>query len=300
MAAVETFRQNTIDTFMDCPGRERAAWLCDSFFTARASFLLTGNTALEETFLENFLIPDSFEEIPPGMFPMCYPADTKNFIPQWPMWLVLQIEDYLKRRNGKRDFPHEFKPRFMAFLEFFKPYFNVDGLLENLPCWNFVDCSKANDFVSGVNYPTNLLFAQVLEIISKWYDAPELIKQADAIRDTVYSKGVVNGHLYDNDSLQCASETAQYFALIFGGNRFKTIDFEQADYTDAPCGLLMGKFLRFEILLREKRLAQLKNELEKTFGFMAEQTGTLWEKMVLDSSSCHGFTAYAANLLAAL
>ncbi len=30
-AAVETFRQNALDVYMDCPTRERAGWLCDSF-----------------------------------------------------------------------------------------------------------------------------------------------------------------------------------------------------------------------------------------------------------------------------
>ena len=34
-AAVETFRANTVDVYMDCPSRERAGWLCDSFFTSR-------------------------------------------------------------------------------------------------------------------------------------------------------------------------------------------------------------------------------------------------------------------------
>ena len=32
-AARQTFRQNAVDIFMDCPSRERAGWLCDSFFT---------------------------------------------------------------------------------------------------------------------------------------------------------------------------------------------------------------------------------------------------------------------------
>lgn len=35
-AARESFRQNTVDTFMDCPGRERAGWLCDTYFTGKA------------------------------------------------------------------------------------------------------------------------------------------------------------------------------------------------------------------------------------------------------------------------
>lgn len=304
-AAVETFRQNTVDTFMDCPCRERAAWLCDSFFTARTSFLLTGNTELEETFLENFLIPDAFDGLPHGMFPMCYPADTRNYIPQWGLWLILQIDDYLKKRKGKRDFPHEFKDRFTAFLDFFKPYCNEDGLIENLPGWNFVDCSRANDFVDGVNYPTNLLYAQVLEIVSGWYGRPELFEKADGIRAAVHRKGVAHGRLHDNDSMRSSSEAAQYYALLFGGVHFKDISAFRADSTDAPCGLLMGKFLRFEILLREKNINQLKSELEETFGNMADTTGTLWEKNRTvpfrdHTSCCHGFSSYVAVLINSL
>ena len=41
-AAALTFRENSVDVFMDCPHRERAGWLCDSFFTARSAFDFTG------------------------------------------------------------------------------------------------------------------------------------------------------------------------------------------------------------------------------------------------------------------
>lgn len=44
-AGIETFRQNTLDVYMDCPSRERGGWLCDSFFTSRVEFLLTGARA---------------------------------------------------------------------------------------------------------------------------------------------------------------------------------------------------------------------------------------------------------------
>ncbi|WP_289490291.1 hypothetical protein, partial [Klebsiella pneumoniae] len=43
-ATVSTFRQNSTDIFMDCPSRERAGWLCDSFFTARVEKELTGES----------------------------------------------------------------------------------------------------------------------------------------------------------------------------------------------------------------------------------------------------------------
>ena len=59
VAAYETLRQNTMDNFMDCPSRERAGWLCDSFFTARVLQHVTGNTSLEKNFIENFILPES-------------------------------------------------------------------------------------------------------------------------------------------------------------------------------------------------------------------------------------------------
>jgi len=46
-AGRETFRQNAVDIFMDCPSRERAGWLCDSFFTARAAYALNGHARIE-------------------------------------------------------------------------------------------------------------------------------------------------------------------------------------------------------------------------------------------------------------
>lgn len=54
-AAAQTLSVNAVDVFMDCPNRERAAWIGDSFFTARASAFLSGNTVVERNFIENIL-----------------------------------------------------------------------------------------------------------------------------------------------------------------------------------------------------------------------------------------------------
>ena len=51
-AACETARCNTLGIFMDCPTRERAGWLCDSYFTAQALHILEGNTNVEDDFVE--------------------------------------------------------------------------------------------------------------------------------------------------------------------------------------------------------------------------------------------------------
>ena len=56
-AARLTLRANTVDVFLDTPGRERGGWLCDSFWTARAARLMFGDTRVERAMLENFLAP---------------------------------------------------------------------------------------------------------------------------------------------------------------------------------------------------------------------------------------------------
>jgi alpha-L-rhamnosidase len=135
-AARETFAQNAVDTYTDCPGRERAGWLCDSFFTARAAQLFTGSTGSERTFLENYLLAEDFAPLPRGMVPMCYPADhpKREFIPNWSMWLILELEEYLAR-SGDRALVDAFRPRVQGLLDFYAKYLNSDGLLEKLPSW---------------------------------------------------------------------------------------------------------------------------------------------------------------------
>ncbi|MDI9400374.1 MAG: hypothetical protein QM428_00375, partial [Verrucomicrobiota bacterium] len=156
-AARHTFRQNAIDIFMDCPSRERAGWLCDSFFTARVEYDLTGQSIIERAFLENYLLPEKFEHIPEGMVSMCYPADHYDgvFIPNWCMWMVSELEEYVQR-TGDYQMADKMKPRVLGIINFLQKYKNSDGLLENLPSWVFVEWSRANSLVQDVNYPSNM------------------------------------------------------------------------------------------------------------------------------------------------
>ena len=122
-SAVRTFRQNALDVFMDCPSRERAGWLCDSFFTARVEYVLTGTCTVEKVFLENFLLADQFEHLPEGMLPMCYPADHYDgvFIPNWAMWFVLELEEYLVR-SGDTELIIRAKKRVFDLLRYLETF----------------------------------------------------------------------------------------------------------------------------------------------------------------------------------
>ncbi len=317
-AGRETFRQNAVDIFMDCPSRERAGWLCDSFFTGRVEKVLRGANTIERDFLENFLLPDRFETLPEGMLPMCYPADHPNgrFIPNWPLWLVLELEEY-RERGGDPALVAAFRDKVMALFRCLDAYVNDDGLLENVPSWVFVEWSKANDFVQDVNYPTNMLWAAALDTAGRLYGDASLRERAETVRRTIRDQAYDGAFFVDNairekdGQLVRASnrtETCQYYAFWFHTakaedypelwNRLLTAFGPQRKKPDPfagihPSNMLIGNCLRLELLARAGLSAQIRSELKAFFLKMARTTGTLWENNEPTASCNHAFASHA-------
>jgi alpha-L-rhamnosidase len=320
-AARETLRQNAVDIFMDCPSRERAGWLCDSFFAARAAFFLCGATTVERNFVENYLLAERFEHLPEGMLPMCYPADHDDgvYIPNWAMWFVLQLTEYLTR-SGDRATVEALRPRVLALLAFLEGYRNEDGLLEKLPSWVFVEWSRANAFVQDVSYPSNMLYAAALEAAAELYDLPELARSAAAIRETIRAQSFDGTFFVDNalrrdgelEVTDNRTEVCQYFAFYFdvatphshpelwqrlvqqfGPDRAETGSWPEIHAANA----FVGTVLRLELLARYGRTQQLMDESVDYLLYMADRTGTLWEHQG-DYASCnHGFASHAGYVL---
>jgi alpha-L-rhamnosidase len=320
-AGRETFRQNATDIFMDCPSRERAGWLCDSFFTARAAVSLCGDTLVERNFLENYLLPRKFPHLPAGMLPMCYPADhfSGNFIPNWALWFVVQLEEYLAR-SGDRTTVDALRGRVLKLFDYFKPFRNSTGLLEKLESWVFIEWSRANDFVQDVNYPSNMLYAGALDAGARLYRLPRLADEARRVRAAVGRQSFDGEFFVDNavregrrlKVTRNRTEVCQYFAFFFGvatprsrprlwqrlcrdfgPGRKATGRYSQV-HAAAP---FIGNVLRLELLSRWGRAQQVLDESVDYLSYMAERTGTLWE-MADETASCnHGFAAHVCHAL---
>ncbi len=314
-AAIETFRQNASDIFMDCPSRERAGWLCDSFFTGRAEFALTGKSTIEQAFLMTFILPEKFDYLPEGMLPMCYPADHPNgrFIPNWAMWFVLELEEYL-HRSGDRALVDAARERIEALVQYFVGFENEDGLLENLASWVFVEWSRANDLVQDVNYPSNMLYCAFLKSIARLYNLPEYAEKAARISAEI-RRQAIKGCMFADHALrkngilevqnEC-TETCQYYAFFTGVATFET-DRELLDrmihefgpkrdclktYPDvAPSNAFIGNYLRLELLEKCGLSDQIMENIVDYFFPMAETTGTLWEHNTSTASCNHGFAS---------
>lgn len=317
-AALRSFSHNAIDIFTDCPSRERSGWLCDSYFTSKAEFFLFGETPVEDAFLENFILYKNEGEYPKGVLPMTYPSDAgenNKFIPQWDMWYVLEVCEYLTKRNKSAD-REAFRPSVMGVIEFLSRYENEFGLLQNLPSWNFIEWSKANEWVQDINYPTNFLYAGMLEAVEKAFGL-SLNEKVNRIRKQAIDFSF-NGELFVDHAARVGngvvnfddvSEACQYYAVLFGG-----IDLDDAKYAKlkaaiingfnlhhkenfCPVNAFIGMYLRMSVLHLLGDTQLLHNNIKSFFGGMCEKTGTLWEYKIPEKSLDHGFTSYVVTLM---
>ena len=316
-AAIQSFRQNTLDIYMDCPSRERAGWLCDSFFTSRVERLLTGKSRVEHSFLENFLMEEDFEYLPEGMLPMCYPSDhpNGNFIPNWAMWYAVELREYLGR-TGDRGFIDEAKGKMYKLLGYFRRFENSDGLLEKLEKWVFVEWSRCNKLVQDINYPTNMLYCMFKEVLAELYGDGGLAREAEALKQVIREKSRIgiffcDNSVYGEDGVARLSgeitETAQYYAFFtgvatpegdrelwdtmindFGPERAENNKWENIHFANA----FIGNYLRLEMIKQAGLDEKLEADIRGYFDYMALQTGTLWE-MISPTASCnHGFASH--------
>ncbi len=322
-AALRSFAHNAVDLYTDCPTRERAGWLCDSFFTGRAEQFFFGETPVEDAFLENYLLYENEGEFPAGVLPMCYPSDpheNHKFIPQWDMWFVMEVCEYLAERHPEKD-RAPFLPAVEGILAFLAGYENEHGLLERLPSWNFVEWSKANTWVQDVNYPTNFLYAELLCRAQAVFGLAGLCDKAARIRRYLL-RHAFNGEVFVDNALRNengvlqntanVSEAGQYYAALYGGfdlneprwaklkahilDGFAAFSAEtNCDF--CPANAFIGLYLRMNVLLELRDAAVMRRDLIGFFGGMSALTGTLWEYKTPHNSLDHGFASYAALCL---
>ena len=330
LAARESYRANAVDGFTDCPTRERAYWTGDTFFTGRASAWLSGDGTVERTFLSNFLLADGFDWAQydsrgvcmDGAIPALYPGGIfwGNFIPNYMMWTVMQLEEYVVR-YGDRNFAERCKRAVLGIVRFLQKFRNDDGLLEKLPGWVFVEWSKANELVQDINYPSNMMYGRMLEACANLYQMPELAAEAQKVRAEVVRQSWDGKWFCDNavrqpdGSLKLSgecTETCQYCAFFFGT---ATPESHPALWTRMldefgpdrvakgahkriwPANFIFGTCERLELLSRAGRSRQILDETRDWFLTMADRTGTLWEHLDARASCCHGFASIASEYL---
>ena len=319
-AAKQSLACNAVDLFIDCPGRERGAYFGDTVFTVRGADVLLGDTRMERALYENYALAPGFKDVPKGMIPMCYPADTMldkpYWIPNFCMWSVVQLADYL-RRSGDREMVESFRLTAEGMLAVFRKCRNEMELLENLPGWVFVEWSDASRFVDGISFATNMTYIRFLEAMAELYDDESCRNEAQRLRSVV-RRLAWNGEWFCDNATRGkdgklrlsgeSTEVNQYLAFFSGvANREEDAELwnrilelgpmrKKGAYPRLwPSNLLFGYSLRFVLLSEAGESSRVLAETRHLYLPMAEKTGTLWESVSSDGySCCHGFPSMAA------
>ena len=321
-AAKNTFRQNAVDIPTDCPSRERAGWLCDSYFTSKAEQFVTGKNLVEKNFLNAYNLSEPFPGDLKGMLPMCYPSDflDKIYIPNWAMWYVLELRDY-KRRSGDGAFVESCREKVYDLVHYLERHTGKSGFLEKLEGWVFVEWSKANDFTQDVNFPTNMLYSAMLECVADLYADEALAERARKLKNDIIELAYDGDFFVDNAvynergelvRTKNVTETCQYYAFYFNVASKETFpklfnvvskqfgpkrDLETVFPEIAPSNAFVGILMRLDYLVRIGFAEQAIEECADYYAAMAERTGTLWENLTPTASCNHGFASYVLNLI---
>lgn len=317
-AAKATLVQNSVDILFDCPSRERAGWLCDSYFSSEAEFLTTGCNQAEKTFLENYALSDC-TGFPEGMVPMCYPSDNYDtYLPNWGLFYLIELEKYAKRYGKSDPIVTLSKDKIRGLVKYFEKFENEIGLLENLEGWIFVEWSRAveKERLCGVHIPTNISYTRALKAAAYLLDESSLYDKAIKIADSIKQYAFDGEFFVDNlvrdeqgklKQSGLLSEVCQYYAFWFD-----CISKEEYSklYNELMCNLgvqrkegyredvaeanvFCGLYMRVDLLMRDGKKKEVLDECIRLFLPMAERTGTLWELNSPGASCNHGFASYA-------
>lgn len=327
-AARHTFAHNAVDLLTDCPSRERAGWLSDSFFSSVAERVFTGDNKVERAFLQNYILADKSGH-PKGMIPRCYPADyyeEDGFIPNWSLWYILEIYKYFTQ-YGYDETVEKSRANVEGILNYFVDFENEFGVLEDLKGWIFVEWSAANnsDHVNGINVPSNACYYASLLAAAKVYGIKGLKEKAEKVKEYLLKNAYVDGFFVDNlirnekgDIIPTENytETCQYYMFFFkcaDKHTHKELfdkmlnEYGKSDSSASggnpvkkqltPSNMIYGVYMRLELLMREQKRVELLNECVRYFYDMTQKTGTLWENNTASASCDHGFASYVSRFI---
>lgn len=327
-AARHTFAHNAVDLLTDCPSRERAGWLSDSFFSSVAERVFTGDNKVERAFLQNYILADKSGH-PKGMIPRCYPADYYEedaFIPNWSLWYILEIYKYFTQ-YGYDETVEKSRANVEGILNYFVDFENEFGVLEDLKGWIFVEWSEANnsDHINGINVPSNACYYASLLAAAKVYGITGLKEKAEKVKDYLLKNAYVDGFFVDNlirtekgDIIPTENytETCQYYMFFFkcaDKHTHKELfdkmlnEYGKSDSSASggnpvkkqltPSNMIYGVYMRLELLMREQKRVELLNECVRYFYDMTQKTGTLWENNTASASCDHGFASYVSRFI---
>lgn len=143
-AGLETTRLCMLDTYVDCPSRERVLWM-DSYLEGFCSLWGMGVTSLWRNALYLFAQNRVRSGELSGAVKAYAPSDNEPVIEAYLMYYVCSLADYVRHTGDRRTGEALFDVAADQF-RVLAPFLRPDGLVgERWPSWRFLDWSAMDD-----------------------------------------------------------------------------------------------------------------------------------------------------------
>ncbi len=135
------------EAYVDCPTREKGAYLGDAVITSAAQLILTGDTSLLRHAMDNFMASCCISPAMMGFAPGGLMSEIVDYSFQFP---ILALRYY--RYTGDNAYLRQNLQAIEAMLQYFQRYAREDGLLEDVTGqWNLVDWPE--NLRDGYDFP---------------------------------------------------------------------------------------------------------------------------------------------------
>ena len=308
-AALHTAYNCTDDLFVDCPERERNGWFHDGYWTSFTYTLLSGDPSV----LRRMCRMGAQSFTPVGKTEMVsefVPSSGTQIIPGHSLFWLLQAK-LDSELSGDNDYAPQVADGIHRFLKNIATFENKDGLLENVPGWNWLDWSKIR--MDGAVVSLNAIYSRALDAAADMTGRTDYRGKAKAIRETLcrLCPGTIfpDCLLRKGDTLEPSPEQAegtQYFALwcgVPGEERSKALWQTLRDGSKLNEANTYSYLPRLHYAALRSDIEALVRDVRKVFGRQVDLgPGTLWEVLagcdnapgVAGCSYCQGVTSGVA------
>ncbi len=157
------------DGYLDSPSREQQQWMGDARYQAIMSYYYSAETYMAEKVLRQFAQSQDFE----GMTAARYPDGHHNYppIPSYCLQWICAFADYY-RFTGKTELIQSLYPNILLAVRWFSAFEGDDGLLYDLPYWNYCDLGtnasgRCGDFDRGGTVALlDMMYAEALQAVA--------------------------------------------------------------------------------------------------------------------------------------
>jgi hypothetical protein len=198
------------ETYMDCPYYEQLQYAGDTRIQCLVTLYASGDARL----FRNALAQLDDSRIADGLTQSRYPSSRPQIIPPFSLWWVGMLHDYW-RHVPDPDFVRGLLPGVRAVLDWFRARLRPDGLLGELPWWNFADWAEGWDYgvpPGGRSGGSSILSLQYVLALNEAADLEDALGRKDEAgrlrRDARHTADAVRRHCLDEAAARVA-DTAE-------------------------------------------------------------------------------------------